>query len=77
MVVARLFPARDAKFREKAVSAVPALAQALTDDNRYVRGHATIALEQLGSASPVALKALLHHFQTTRWCPITTRESTF
>lgn len=66
-----------AKFREKAVAAVPALATALTDDNRYVRGHATIALEQLGSASPTALKTLLHHFQTTRWCPITTRESTF
>ena len=66
-----------AKFRERAVVAVPALTQALTDENRYVRGHATIALEQLGSASPDALKALIHHFHTTRWCPITTRESTF
>ncbi|MBB6050123.1 HEAT repeat domain-containing protein [Armatimonas rosea] len=66
-----------AKFREKAVSAVPALASALTDQNRYVRGHATIALEQLGSASPEALKTLLHHFHTTRWCPLTTRESSF
>ena len=66
-----------AKFREKAVAAVPALTKALTDENRYVRGHATIALEQLGSASPEALKALIHHFHTTRWCPITTRESTF
>ena len=64
-----------AKFREAAVSALPALAQALDDENRYVRGHATIALEQLGT--PEALKTLLHHFQTTRWCPLTTRESTF
>lgn len=64
-----------AKFREAAVSALPALAQALEDENRYVRGHATIALEQLGT--PEALKTLLHHFQTTRWCPLTTRESAF
>jgi len=64
-----------AKFREQAAPALDTLTAALDDENRYVRGHATIALEQLGT--PEALKTLLHHFQTTRWCPITTRESTF
>lgn len=64
-----------AKFGAEATSALPVLTDALSDDNRYVRGHATIALEQLGT--PEALKTLLHHFHTTRWCPLTTRESTF
>jgi hypothetical protein len=64
-----------AKFRGAAAPALPALTQALTDTNRYVRGHSTIALEQLGT--PEALKTLLHHLHTTRWCPLTTRESTF
>lgn len=64
-----------AKFRQDAVSAIPALSEALTDENRYVRGHATIALEQIGTAE--ALRPLLHHLQATRWCPLTTRESTF
>ena len=38
-------------------------------------GHAIETVEGLGT--PEALKTLLHHFHTTRWCPITTRESTF
>lgn len=64
-----------AKFRLEAEAAVPALAKALEDENRYVRGHATIALEQIGS--PEALRLLLHHYQASRWCPLTTRESSF
>ena len=64
-----------AKFREDATAAIPALVNALEDSNRYVRGHATIALEQIGT--PDALKALLKHYQTTRWCPLTTKESSF
>jgi HEAT repeat protein len=64
-----------AKFRNAAAPALPALVDALDDDNRYVRGHAAIALEQIGT--PEALRTLLHHLQATRWCPITTRESTF
>jgi hypothetical protein len=64
-----------AKFREDAARAVPALSEALDDANRYVRGHAAIALEQIGTSE--ALHPLLHHLQATRWCPLTTRESTF
>ncbi|MEI6430562.1 MAG: HEAT repeat domain-containing protein [bacterium] len=64
-----------AKFNDGATPAIPTLAKALEDENRYVRGHATIALEQIGS--PEALRTLLHHYQTTRWCALTTPASSF
>jgi HEAT repeat protein len=44
--------------------AIPALVKALDDEDRYVRGHVTIALEQIGTEG--ALKILLKHYQTTR-----------
>lgn len=64
-----------AKFRDAAAPAIPALVAGLADENRYVRGHAATALEQVGT--PEALKALLHHLQATRWCPLTHKDSTF
>lgn len=64
-----------AKFRDAAAPAVDALAAGLRDDNRYVRGHCAIALEQVGTAE--SLKALLHYLQAARWCPLTSKESTF
>lgn len=64
-----------AKFGADAASAVPDLVAGLEDPNRYVRGHASVALEQIGT--PEALKGLLHHLQAVRYCPLTTRDSTF
>lgn len=43
--------------------------------NRYVRGDAVYALYRIGT--PEAKSVLLRHLQTTRWCPITSSESTF
>ncbi len=64
-----------AKFGGDAAPAVPQLVDALSDPNRYVRGHASTALEQIGT--PDALQGLLHHLQAVRYCPLTTRDSTF
>ncbi|MBM3264072.1 MAG: HEAT repeat domain-containing protein [candidate division Zixibacteria bacterium] len=64
-----------AKFGTDAAAAIPLLTDALYDENRYVQGHAAIALEQIGT--PEALRVLLHQLQASRWCPFTTKESTF
>jgi ectoine hydroxylase-related dioxygenase (phytanoyl-CoA dioxygenase family) len=64
-----------AKFGPAATAALPVLVDALYDENRYVQGHAAIALEKIGT--PEAMQALLHQLQASRWCPVTTRESTF
>jgi HEAT repeat protein len=56
-------------------SATPALAAALHDDNRYVRNHAAEALKRVGT--PEAAMALTEFLEVSRWCPITTKESTF
>ncbi len=55
--------------------AVEGLQNMLFDENRYVRGDAVHALYRIGT--PAAKEALLHYLQTTRWCPLTSRESTF
>ena len=64
-----------ARIGENAADAVAGLQNMLFDGNRYVRGDAVHALYRIGT--PAAKEALLHYLQTTRWCPITTRESTF
>ena len=64
-----------ARFGEDAQAAIPVLADAIYDDNRYAQGHAAVALEQIGT--PEALSALLHWLQASRWCPVTTSKSTF
>lgn len=62
-------------FGTDAAEAVPALAQALHDDNRYASGHAISALRRI--RTPEAIDTLLQWMETTRWCPVTTKDSTF
>ena len=64
-----------ARLGQDAEGAVEGLQNLLFDANRYVRGDAVHALYRIGT--PAAKSVLLRHLQTTRWCPITTRESTF
>ncbi|MBV9537721.1 MAG: HEAT repeat domain-containing protein [Acidisphaera sp.] len=55
--------------------AVPALQDALGDDNRYVPGYAVEALERI--ATPDAMRALLPYLKSARWCPHTTPSSIY
>lgn len=55
--------------------AVSALERVLDDENRYVRADALYALECIGTA--LAKDTLIKHLMPSRWCPITTPESTF
>ena len=64
-----------ARIGENAVDAVEGLQNVLFDANRYVRGDAVHALYRIGT--PAAKVVLLRHLETTRWCPITSNESTF
>ena len=64
-----------ARIGKDADGAVEGLQNLLFDANRYVRGDAVHALYRIGT--PAAKSVLLRHLQTTRWCPITSRESTF
>lgn len=64
-----------ARFGTQAEAAVPALALALEDSNRYVRNHSAEALRHIGT--PRAQQALMDFLLVSRWCPITTKESTF
>lgn len=59
----------------EAEAAVPHLAQALQDDNRYVRAHAAEALRYIGSEK--ATHILLNDLFNNRWCSNTTPASTF
>ncbi|MCY4404389.1 MAG: HEAT repeat domain-containing protein [Candidatus Poribacteria bacterium] len=58
-----------------AADAVEGLENLLFDGNRYIRGDAVHALYRIGT--PAAKDALVRHLHTTRWCPITNRDSTF
>lgn len=60
---------------ENAGEAVEGLENLLFDENRYIRGNAVHALYRIGT--PEAKNVLLNYLQSTRWCPITTRDSTF
>ncbi len=64
-----------ARIGENAADAVEGLENLLFHENRYVRGDTVHALYRIGT--PKAKNVLLQHLQTTRWCPITNRESTF
>ena len=57
-----------------ASDAIPALAQAFSDENRYVRDNAVLALKRIDT--PEAEAALFDYLLMARWCPITNREST-
>jgi HEAT repeat protein len=58
-----------------AQAAIPQLAIALDDENRYVRAHAAEALHYIGTeqAKDVLIKFLFH----SRWCPTTTPANSF
>jgi hypothetical protein len=62
-------------FGTDGAEAVPALAKALHDENRYTSGHAVTALRRI--RTPEAIDTLLAWMETTRWCPMTSKESTF
>ena len=64
-----------ARIGKDADGAVEGLQNVLFDDNRYVRGDAVHALYRIGT--PAAKAALLRYLATTRWCPLTSKESTF
>ena len=64
-----------ARIGKDADGAVEGLQNVLFDDNRYVRGDAVHALYRIGT--PAAKSALLRYLATTRWCPLTSKESTF
>ncbi len=57
-----------------AKNAVRALQNVLFDTNRYVRGDAVHALHRIGTKE--ASDALLRYLTMTRWCSLTSREST-
>ncbi len=64
-----------ARLGAQAAAAVPALQQALHDQNRYVRANAVEALNRIGT--PAAKDVLIDYLMAARWCPSTTPESTF
>ncbi|MCX6048618.1 MAG: HEAT repeat domain-containing protein [Chloroflexi bacterium] len=64
-----------ARLGAQAVGAVPALQQALKDENRYVRANAVDALNRIGT--PEAKDILIHYLMAARWCPSTTPENLF
>ena len=64
-----------ARIGKDAPGAVEGLQSVLFDTNRYVRGDAVHALYRIGT--PAAKSVLLRYLETTRWCPVTSKESTF
>ena len=63
-----------ARIGPHAVEAVKALGGMFSDENRYVRGDAVHALYRINT--PEAKETLLRFLMRTRWCPLTSREST-
>lgn len=57
-----------------AKDAVGALQNVLYDKNRYVRGDAVHALRRIGTKE--ASDVLIRHLTTSRWCSLTTKDST-
>ena len=64
-----------AQLGPSAEAAIPALAEALHDENRYVPGYAVEALERI--AAPSAMRTLLPFLKNARWCPQTTTASIY
>ncbi len=58
-----------------AEAAIPALGDVLYDKDRYVRGDAAQALLRIGTRQ--AWETVRPFLETSRWCPLTTRESTY
>ncbi|MAG36185.1 MAG: phytanoyl-CoA dioxygenase [Dehalococcoidia bacterium] len=55
--------------------AVPALQRVLDDEDRYVRGKAVEVLYRLDT--PAARSILVDYLMSTRWCPLTTKQSRY
>jgi len=64
-----------ARLGPDAESAVPALGEALQDNNRYVPGYAVEALERIGTSE--AARTLIPYLKNARWCAQTSPASTF
>ncbi|MBT3344558.1 MAG: phytanoyl-CoA dioxygenase [Gemmatimonadetes bacterium] len=64
-----------ARHGAQAAPALDALVTALDDENRYVRNHSAQALQRIGT--PAAMGALYDFLNVARWCPITSKDSTF
>lgn len=64
-----------ARIGQNAPGAVEGLQNMLFDESRYVRGDAVHALYRIGT--PEAKAVLLRYLEATRWCPLTSKESTF
>jgi HEAT repeat protein len=64
-----------ARLGPDAEAAVPALADALHDSNRYVPGYAVEALERIGT--PRAAQTLMPFLKHARWCAHTSPASTY
>ena len=64
-----------ARMGQHSEPAIPALIGALSDTDRYARANAVEALKRIGTTT--AIQALLEDLATSRWCPLTTPESTF
>ncbi|WP_318615740.1 HEAT repeat domain-containing protein [Sporosarcina sp. YIM B06819] len=63
------------RFGAEADAAVPHLAEALNDADRYVRGHAVEALNYINTDA--AKEVLIDYLLASRWCSSTTPVSTF
>lgn len=64
-----------AKMGPAASGAEVGLIERLADENRYVRHNAILALQRI--ATPEALQVLWDEMSTSRWCPITTKETQY
>ncbi len=64
-----------ARIGPPASRAVPALLRTLDDQNRYTRFFAATALQKI--ATPEAQRAVLDFLSTSRWCPLTTKDSPY
>lgn len=60
---------------QEAKEAVKALRTALEDDDRYVRAYAGEALTHIRSDE--AVQVMIEYFRRSRWCPSTSKKSTF
>jgi HEAT repeat protein len=63
------------KIGPPSAEAVPALTALMNDENRYVRHYAAVGLRRIDT--PDARETLMDALFTSRWCPITTKETPY
>lgn len=64
-----------ARLGTAAAPCISAVRPLLQDENRYVQANALQALRRF--ATPEATDALMRHLMSARWCPLTSKDSTF